>query len=105
MFHISTIYNPYLAFSHQRLLQSQEDMAPNKYLIHLKAILADADLLTKVKDLGNVSKTDLATACGYVSKKKDGSERVNFTNYYFALLEAKGINVGDGTTGVGKGER
>ena len=33
-------------------------------------MLTGADLLTKVKELGDVSKTDLATACGYVSKKK-----------------------------------
>ena len=53
-------------------------------------MLTGADLLTKVKELGDVSKTDLATACGYVSKKKDGSDRVNFTAFYEALLNAKG---------------
>ncbi len=70
MLHISTIYNPYLAFSHQRLLQSQEDMAPNKYLIHLKAILTDADLLTKVKDLGNVSKLTWQRPVGMSPRRK-----------------------------------
>ena len=34
-------------------------------------MLTGSELLTKVKDLGDVSKTDLATACGYVSKKKE----------------------------------
>ena len=68
-------------------------------------MLTGAELLAKVKDLGDVSKTDLATACGYVSKKKDGSDRVNFTDFYLALLEAKGVNVGGGTAGVGKGGR
>ena len=33
-------------------------------------MLTGTDLLTKVKELGDVSKTDLATHCGYVSKKK-----------------------------------
>lgn len=33
-------------------------------------MLTGADLLAKVKDLGDVSKSDLATACGYVSEKK-----------------------------------
>jgi hypothetical protein len=68
-------------------------------------MLTGADLLTKVKDLGDVSKTDLATACGYVSKKKDGSDRVNFTAFYEALLNAKGIDLGGGNAGVGKGGR
>ena len=64
-----------------------------------------AELLAKVKDLGDVSKTDLATACGYVSKKKDGSDRVNFTAFYEALLNAKGVDLGGGSAGVGKGGR
>ena len=68
-------------------------------------MLTGSDLLTKVKDLGDVSKTDLATACGYVSKKKDGSDRVNFTAFYEALLNAKGIDLGGGNSGVGKGGR
>ena len=68
-------------------------------------MLTGSALLTKVKDLGDVSKTDLATACGYVSKKKDGSDRVNFTAFYEALLNAKGIDLGGGNAGVGKGGR
>ena len=68
-------------------------------------MLTGSDLLTKVKELGDVSKTDLATACGYVSKKKDGSDRVNFTAFYEALLNAKGIDLGGGNAGVGKGGR
>ena len=57
-------------------------------------MLTGADLLAKIKELGDVSKKELATACGYVLKKKDGSERVNFTAFYEALLSAKGINLG-----------
>ena len=68
-------------------------------------MLTGSDLLTKVKELGDVSKTDLATACGYVSKKKDGSDRVNFTAFYEALLSAKGIELGLGSAGIGKGGR
>ena len=68
-------------------------------------MLTGTELLNKVKDLGDVSKTDLATACGYVSKKKDGSDRVNFTAFYEALLNAKGIDLGGGNAGVGKGGR
>ena len=68
-------------------------------------MLTGADLLAKVKELGDVSKTEMATACGYVSKKKDGSDRVNFTAFYEALLGAKGVELGGGGSGVGKGGR
>ena len=69
-------------------------------------MLTGADLLTKMKELGDVSKTELATQCGYVSKKKDGSDRVNFTAFYEALLGAKGVELGGGGgSGVGKGGR
>ena len=68
-------------------------------------MLAGTELLTKVKELGDVSKTELATQCGYVSKKKDGSDRVNFTAFYEALLGAKGIELGGGGAAIGKGGR
>ena len=62
-------------------------------------MLTGTDLLTKVKELGDASKTDMATHCGYVSKKKDGSDRVNFTAFYEALLGAKGVELGSGSAG------
>ena len=68
-------------------------------------MLTGNELLAKVKELGDAPKTELATACGYVSKKKDGSDRVNFTAFYEALLNAKGIDLGSGGRGVGKGGR
>ena len=68
-------------------------------------MLTGADLLAKVKEMGDASKSDLAVACGYVSKKKDGSNRVNFTAFYEALLNAKGVELGGGSKGVGKGGR
>ena len=69
-------------------------------------MLTGTDLLSKVKDLGDVSKTDLARSCGYVSTKKDGGERVNFTAFYEALLEAKGVNLSNGGgPALGKGGR
>jgi hypothetical protein len=66
-------------------------------------MLTGADLLAKVRELGDASKSDLMHACGYVSTKKDGSERLNFTAFYEALLEAKGVSLGDGA-GKGKGK-
>jgi len=69
-------------------------------------VLTSSELLAKVKELGDVSKSELVRACGYVSTKKDGSERLNFTAFYEALLEAKGVSLGDGGgKGIGKGGR
>ncbi len=68
-------------------------------------MLTGNDLLTKVKDLGDVSKSDLVRSCGYVSDKKGGGERLNFTAFYEALLEAKGVNLGVGSASIGKGGR
>ena len=69
-------------------------------------MLTGQELLSKVKEMGDASKSELATACGYVSKKKDGSDRVNFTAFYEALLNAKGIDLGSSSgKGVGKGGR
>ena len=63
------------------------------------------ELLAKVKGLGDVSKSELVRECGYVSTKKDGSERLNFTAFYEALLNAKGVSLGADSAGRGKGGR
>ena len=68
-------------------------------------MLSGSDLLTKVKELGDVSKSELVRECGYVSTKKDGGERLNFTAFYEALLDAKGVSLGTDTAGRGKGGR
>ena len=69
-------------------------------------MLVGAELLAKVKELGDASKSELVRQCGYVSSKKDGGERLNFTAFYEALLEAKGLSLGGGeTAGRGKGGR
>ena len=70
------------------------------------AMLVGSELLSKVKELGDVSKSELVRSCGYVSSKKDGAERLNFTAFYEALLEAKGLHFGGGQPGSsGKGGR
>ena len=66
------------------------------------SMLTGSDLLAKVKELGDASKSELVRQCGYVSSKKDGSERLNFTAFYEALLEAKGMSLGDGGKDRGK---
>lgn len=43
-----------------------------------------------------IPRSDLVRSCGYVSTRKDGRERLNFTAFYEALLEAKGMHLGGG---------
>lgn len=56
------------------------------------APLTGEALIARVKELDGASKTELVRACGYLSFKKDGTERLNFTAFYEALLEAKGMD-------------
>ena len=67
-------------------------------------MLTGSDLLDKVKELGSASKSDLVRECGYVSSKKDGSERLNFTAFYEALLGAKGVSLGADSPGRSSGK-
>ena len=55
-------------------------------------MIRGAALLAQLKQLGPLSKSELVRACGYVSRRADGSEHLHFTDFYEALLEAKGIH-------------
>ena len=69
-------------------------------------MLRGDELLSKVRELSDVSKSELVRSCGYVGGKKDGGERLNFTAFYEALLEAKGLSLGDGAgKATGRGGR
>ncbi|MFO0040182.1 MAG: AbrB family transcriptional regulator [Synechococcaceae cyanobacterium] len=59
-------------------------------------MLRGGELLSKVRELGDVPKSELVRACGYVSTKKEGGERLQFTAFYEALLEAKGVTLSEG---------
>jgi hypothetical protein len=50
-------------------------------------------LLQKVKEVSHLSKRETAKACGYYSLSKEGQARVNLSDFYDALLEAKGIQL------------
>ena len=69
------------------------------------SMLTGSELLAKVRELGDASKSELVRSCGYVSTKKDGSERLNFTAFYEALLEAKGMHLGDAGHGSKPGRK
>lgn len=53
-----------------------------------------SELLAKVKEMEDAGKSEIVPACGYVSSKKQGGERPNFTAFYEALLEANGVELG-----------
>lgn len=56
-------------------------------------MLKGSELVAKVKELGDAPKSEMVRSCGYVSTNKDGSERLNFTAFYEALLQAKGVEL------------
>jgi hypothetical protein len=58
-------------------------------------MLTGDELLSKVKELGqaDASKSDIVRICGYVSTNKDGTERLNFSKFYDAILDAKEISL------------
>lgn len=59
---------------------------------HLVAPLTGEDLLTKLQELGELSKSELCRQCGYVytERREDGTERLAFTDFFTAILDAKG---------------
>ena len=69
-------------------------------------MLTGSDLLAKFKEVEGLGVEEQCRACGYVSTKKNGELRLNYTAYYKALLEAKGMKLGGGNISkVGKGGR
>jgi hypothetical protein len=51
-------------------------------------MLTGAELLAKVKELGDCNKSDLVRACGYIK-----GDKLCFAQFYDALLQAKGIQL------------
>jgi len=57
----------------------------------LSAPLKGRALLQKVKELSQLPRRETALRCGYYSTSRNGQVRVNLTDFYDAVLEAKGI--------------
>ncbi len=55
------------------------------------APLTGKALLQKVKELSHLSRRETAKACGYYTSTKSSQTRVNLTDFYDAVLAAKGI--------------
>ena len=60
-------------------------------------------LLQKVKELSHKPRRETAKDCGYYSVTKDGQVRVNLTEFYDAVLGAKGVPLEPGTAKDGRG--
>ncbi len=60
-------------------------------------------LLQKVKELSHLPRRETAKRCGYYSQSKDGQVRVNLTDFYDAVLGAKGVPLDPEGTKDGRG--
>ena len=67
--------------------------------------LTGEELLSKVKELSNLSKEDKAKACGYYSTTKSGVARVNVMQFLNALIDAEGIELDGTPKAEGRGGR
>ncbi|MGB3512212.1 MAG: AbrB family transcriptional regulator [Microcoleaceae cyanobacterium] len=60
-------------------------------------------LLQKVKELSHLPRRETAKRCGYYTVTKNDETRVNLTDFYDALLGAKGIPLDPGSGKDGRG--
>jgi len=58
--------------------------------------LMGAELLQAVDQLKALPKAEIVRRCGYVSASGNGDGRLNYTAFFEALLEAKGLPLGHG---------
>ena len=49
-------------------------------------------LLNTVKSLPDADIKEVVKTCGYISTRKDGTQKLNFNDFYVALLTAKANN-------------
>jgi hypothetical protein len=65
---------------------------PNQHYRSTVDKLTGKELLAKVKELGDgIPKDQVARETGYSTTKKDGTERIEYSAFHEALLEAKGL--------------
>lgn len=66
-------------------------------------LLTGKALLQKVKELSHLPRRETAKRCGYYSVTKDNQIRVNLTDFYDAVLAAKGVPLEPGGVKDGRG--
>ena len=52
-------------------------------------MLSGNQLINTVKSLPEADIKELVKSCGYTSTQKDGTQKLNFNDFYVALLTAK----------------
>ncbi|MDJ0620359.1 MAG: AbrB family transcriptional regulator [Calothrix sp. MO_192.B10] len=67
------------------------------------APLTGKALLSKVKELSSLPRRERAKQCGYFTVTKNNQVRVNLTDFYDALLSARGIPLSPETPKDGRG--
>ena len=67
------------------------------------APLTGKALLQKVKELSHLPRRETAKRCGYYTTTKDQQTRVNLTDFYDAVLAAKGVPLDPEGTKDGRG--
>ncbi|MDJ0736096.1 MAG: AbrB family transcriptional regulator [Nostocaceae cyanobacterium] len=67
------------------------------------APLTGKALLAKVKELSSLPRRERAKQCGYYTVTKNNQVRVNLTDFYDALLSARGIPLSPETPKDGRG--
>ena len=53
-------------------------------------MLSGNQLISTVQSLPDADIKEVVKTCGYISTRKDGTQKLNFTDFYIALLTAKG---------------
>ena len=53
-------------------------------------MLSGNQLINTVQSLPEADIKEVVRSCGYISTRKDGTQKLNFTDFYIALLTAKG---------------
>lgn len=65
--------------------------------------LTGKTLLQKVKELSQLPRRETAKRCGYYTVTKNNQVRVNLTDFYDAILAARGVPLGPEATKDGRG--
>ena len=55
-------------------------------------MLSGNQLINTVQSLPDASIKQLVKTCGYISTRKDGTQKLDFNDFYVALLTAKANN-------------
>ena len=64
----------------------------NRYIrnkLEFFIMLSGNQLINTVQSLPDADINEVVRSCGYISTRKDGTQKLNFNDFYIALLTAK----------------